>query len=69
MAPSIRENAARHRRHIEELRESLKKLGVNAAAADEHMSEIADRYRIELLRSMKRIEMAEAALNKGGGDG
>ena len=53
--PDLQDNVRRHYEHLETLTASLKKLGVDNKVIDQHVLEIFNKYRMELLRNIERI--------------
>ena len=58
LEPDLRNSVGAHYNHLETLAASLKKLGIDGKAIDHHVSRIFEKYRIELLRNIERLEQA-----------
>jgi hypothetical protein len=56
LEPDLRNSVREHYRHLETLAASLKKLGIDGKAIDHHVTQIFEKYRIELLRNIERLE-------------
>jgi hypothetical protein len=55
VGPDLQDSVRRHYEHLETLTTSLKKLGVDNKVIDQHVLEIFNKYRMELLRNIERI--------------
>ena len=55
------ENVHRHYEHLTQLADSLKDLGIDQQAIDEHVLEIFEEYKRELNTNIQRIKNAENA--------
>lgn len=58
LEPDLRNSVREHYHHLETLAASLKALGIDGKAIDHHVSQIFEKYRIELLRNIERFEHA-----------
>jgi hypothetical protein len=58
LEPDLRNSARDHYRHLETLAASLGKLGIDGKAIDYHVTQIFEKYRVELLRNIERLETA-----------
>lgn len=58
LEPDLRNSVREHYHHLETLAASLKMLGIDGKAIDHHVSQIFEKYRIELLRNIERFEHA-----------
>jgi hypothetical protein len=58
LEPNLRNSVREHYRHLETLAASLKKLGIDGKAIDYHVTQIFEKYRIELLRNIEHLEQA-----------
>jgi hypothetical protein len=58
LEPGLRESVRGHYRHLEDLAASLRKLGIDGQAIDHHVTQIFEKYRVELLRNIERLEQA-----------
>jgi hypothetical protein len=58
LEPDLRSSVREHYHHLETLAASLKTLGIDGKAIDHHVSQIFEKYRIELLRNVERFEHA-----------
>jgi hypothetical protein len=56
LEPGLRNSVREHYRHLEALAASLRKLGINGKAIDQHVSQIFEKYRTELLKNITRLE-------------
>jgi len=56
LEPDLRNSVREHYRHLETLAASLKKLGIDGKSIDHHVTQIFEKYRIELLRNIERFE-------------
>ena len=56
LEPDLRNSVREHYRHLETLAASLKKLGIDGKTIDHHVTQIFEKYRIELLRNIERLE-------------
>jgi hypothetical protein len=55
LEPDLRNSVREHYRHLEILAASLKKLGIDGKAIDHHVTQIFEKYRIELFRNIERL--------------
>ena len=58
LEPDLRESVREHYRHLETLAASLKRLGIDGKAIDHHVTQIFEKYRVELMRNIERLEHA-----------
>ena len=58
LEPDLRNSVRDHYRHLETLVASLKKLGIDGESIDHHVTQIFEKYRVELLRNFERLEHA-----------
>jgi hypothetical protein len=58
LAPDLRESVREHYKHLEALAAGLRKLGIDGKAIDHHVTKIFEKYRVELLRNIERLEQA-----------
>ncbi len=56
LEPGLRNSVREHYKHLETLAASLKKLGIDGKSIDHHVTQIFEKYRTELLRSIERLE-------------
>ncbi len=59
LEPDLRNSVREHYKHLEMLAASLKKLGIDGKAIDHHVTQIFEKYRIELFRNIERLEQAD----------
>jgi hypothetical protein len=55
LEPDLRNSVRKHYEHLETLAASLKKLGIDGKAIDYHVTQIFEKYRIELIRNIERL--------------
>jgi hypothetical protein len=55
LEPDLRNSVRKHYEHLETLAASLKKLGIDGKAIDYHVTQIFEKYRIELMRNIERL--------------
>jgi hypothetical protein len=58
LAPDLRESVREHYRHLEALAATLRGLGIDGKAIDHHVTQIFEKYRVELLRNIERLKHA-----------
>jgi hypothetical protein len=58
LEPDLRNSVREHYKHLEMLAASLKKLGIDGKAIDHHVTQIFEKYRLQLLRNLQRLEQA-----------
>lgn len=58
LKPDLQESVREHYKHLEALAASLRKLGIDGKAIDHHVMQIFDKYRVELLHNIERLEQA-----------
>ena len=58
LQPGLRNSVREHYHHLEMLAASLRKLGIDGKAIDHHVTQIFEKYRIELLKNIERLEQA-----------
>ena len=58
LEPELRNSVREHYQHLESLAASLRKLGIDGKAIDHHVSQIFEKYRVELLRNIERLKHA-----------
>jgi hypothetical protein len=56
--PDLRNSVREHYQHLESLAASLRRLGIDGKAIDYHVTQIFEKYRVELLRNIERLEHA-----------
>ena len=56
LEPDLRNSVREHYKHLETLAASLKKLGIDGKAIDHHVTQIFEKYRLELSRNIERLE-------------
>jgi hypothetical protein len=56
LEPDLRDSVREHYKHLETLAASLKKLGIDGKSIDHHVTQIFEKYRIELFRNIERLE-------------
>jgi hypothetical protein len=58
LEPDLRNSVREHYQHLESLAASLRRLGIDGKAIDYHVTQIFEKYRVELLRNIERLEHA-----------
>jgi hypothetical protein len=58
LEPDLRNSVREYYQHLESLAASLRKLGIDGKAIDHHVTQIFEKYRVELLRNIERLETA-----------
>lgn len=58
LEPDLRNSVREHYQHLELLAASLRRLGIDGKAIDYHVTQIFEKYRVELLRNIERLEHA-----------
>jgi hypothetical protein len=58
LEPDLRSSVREHYHHLEALAASLKKLGIDGKVIDHHVTQIFEKYRVELLSNIERLEHA-----------
>jgi len=56
--PELRNSVKDHYQHLENLAASLGRLGIDGKAIDHHVSQIFEKYRVELVRNVGRLKRA-----------
>jgi hypothetical protein len=56
--PDLRNSVREHYQHLESLAASLRKLSIDGKTIDHHVTQIFEKYRVELLRNIEQIELA-----------
>ena len=58
LEPDLRNSVREHYQHLESLAASLRKLGIDGKTIDHHVVQIFEKYRMELMRNIERLERA-----------
>jgi hypothetical protein len=58
LEPDLRNSVKEHYQHLESLAASLRKLGIDGKTIDHHVTQIFEKYRVELMRNIERLELA-----------
>ena len=58
LEPDLRNSVREHYEHLESLAASLRKLGIDGKTIDHHVVQIFEKYRMELMRNIERLERA-----------
>jgi hypothetical protein len=58
LEPDLRNSVREHYEHLESLAASLRKLGIDGKTIDHHVTQIFEKYRVELMRNIERLELA-----------
>ena len=58
LEPDLRNSVREHYQHLESLAASLRKLGIDGKTIDHHVTQIFEKYRVELMRNIERLELA-----------
>jgi hypothetical protein len=58
LEPDLRNSVREHYQHLESLAASLGKLGIDGKTIDHHVTQIFEKYRVELMRNIERLELA-----------
>jgi thymidylate kinase len=56
LGPDFRDSVSQHYKHLERLSASLRKLGIDSETIDQHVVDIFDKYKTELLRNIERLK-------------
>jgi len=58
LEPDLHNSVREHYEHLETLAASLKRLGIDGKAIDYHVTQIFEKYRVELMRNIERLAHA-----------
>ena len=58
MEPDLRNSVKEHYQHLESLAAGLRKLGIDGETINHHVTQIFEKYRLELMRNIERLELA-----------
>jgi uncharacterized protein YaaN involved in tellurite resistance len=55
LEPDFQDSVSQHYKHLEALSASLRSLGIDSQTIDQHVIDIFNEYRTELLRNIERL--------------
>ena len=58
LRPDLCNSVREHYQHLESLATSLRRLGIDGKTIDHHVTQIFEKYRVELMRNIERLELA-----------